>query len=162
MATGDTARPVTRVAIALGSNLGDRAAHLFYAIEALELDLTDMAVSAFHETEPFAVGDEHGAFLNAAVVGLTRLTARDLLDRLLEIEEERGRTRPYPLAPRTLDLDLVLYGDAILEEAGLRVPHPRFRERAFVVGPLAEVAPEMIDPVTRLTVAALNKKLAVS
>ena len=152
----DAAAPAARVAIALGSNLGDRESHLLYAVDALRLDLTAMAVSLFHETDPAGVGGEHGPFLNAAVTGLTRLTARDLLDRLLEIEEERGRTRPYALAPRTLDLDLVLYGDAILDEAGLRVPHPRFRERAFVLGPLAEVAPDMVDPVTRLTVAELS------
>lgn len=156
---GVDAAPVTRVAIALGSNLGDRESHLRYAVDALRLDLTGMAVSAFHETEPAGVGGEHGPFLNAAVAGVTLLTARDLLDRLLEIEEERGRMRPYRLAPRTLDLDLVLYGDAILEEAGLRVPHPRFRERPFVLGPLAEVAPDMVDPVTGLTVAELNKRL---
>ena len=150
---------MTRVAIALGSNLGDRKSHLLYAVEALQLDLTSMAVSAFHETEPAGVGPEHGPFLNAAVAGITRLAARDLLERLHEIEEERGRTRPYALAPRSLDLDLILYGDAILDETGLRVPHPRFRERAFVLRPLAEIAPDMVDPVTRVTVAELNMSL---
>ena len=149
---------MTRVAIALGSNLGDRKSHLLYAVEALRLDLTSMAVSAFHETEPAGVGPEHGPFLNAAAAGITRLAPRDLLDRLHEIEEERGRTRPYALAPRSLDLDLILYGDAILDEQGLCVPHPRFRERAFVLGPLAEVAPDMVDPVTRLTIAELNSR----
>jgi len=150
---------MTRVAIALGSNLGDRKSHLLYAVEALRLDLTSMAVSAFHETEPAGVGPEHGPFLNAAVAGVTALSARDLLDRLLEIEEERGRTRPYALAPRSLDLDLILYGDAILDETGLHVPHPRFRERSFVLGPLAEIAPEMIDPVSGLTIVALYTRL---
>jgi 2-amino-4-hydroxy-6-hydroxymethyldihydropteridine diphosphokinase len=93
--------------------------------------------------------------LNAVVVGHTTLSARLLLDRLLEIEEERGRARPYPAAPRTLDMDLILYGDEIIEEDGLSVPHPRFRERAFVLEPLAELAPEMIDPVTKKTIAEL-------
>jgi 2-amino-4-hydroxy-6-hydroxymethyldihydropteridine diphosphokinase len=144
------------VAIAMGSNLGDRDAHLRYAIDALQLDLAGVAVSPFIETEPVGVGEEHRAYLNAALVGFTQLSPRDLLERLLEIEEERGRVRPYPMAPRTLDLDLVLYGDAIINEDGLHVPHPRFRERGFVLGPLAEIAPEMIDPVTRHTVASLN------
>ena len=137
-----------RVAISLGSNLGDRRAHLEYAIDALTLDLTEMTVSSFLETAPVGVGPEHGPYLNAAVVGETRLSARMLLERLLEIEEERGRARPYPMAPRTLDVDLILYGEERIEGDGLSVPHPRFREREFVLAPLGEIAPEMIDPVT--------------
>ncbi len=146
------------VAIALGSNLGDRRAHLEYAVEALKIDLDDMKVSTFVETDPSGVGPEHGPYLNAAVSGFTRLPPRDLMDRLLEIEEERGRMRPYPMAPRTLDLDLVLYGNEIINEDGLRVPHPHFREREFVLGPLAEIAPEMVDPVTGKSVAELRLK----
>ena len=148
-----------RVAISLGSNLGDRHAHLEYAIDALQLDLTETAISSFLETQPVGVGPEHGTYLNAAVVGRTQLPARMLLDRLHEIEEERGRARPYPMAPRTLDLDLILYGNATIDEDGLSVPHPRFRERAFVLRPLVEIAPDMIDPVTGLTVAQLYATL---
>ena len=144
-----------RVAISLGSNLGDRRAHLEYAIDALRLDLADMTVSSFLETQPAGVGPEHGPYLNAAIVGSTQLPARLLLERLLEIEEEQGRARPYPMAPRTLDLDLVLYGNRIIEEDGLSVPHPHFRERDFVLRPLAEIAPEMIDPVTGKRVSEL-------
>ena len=144
-----------RVAISLGSNLGDRRAHLEYAIDALQLDLTDMTVSSLRETHPVGVGPEHGMFMNAVIVGRTRLSARLLLERLLEIEEERGRVRPYPAAPRTLDMDLILYGDEIIEEDGLSVPHPRFREREFVLGALAEIAPDMVDPVTGKPIADL-------
>jgi 2-amino-4-hydroxy-6-hydroxymethyldihydropteridine diphosphokinase len=144
-----------RVAIALGSNLGDRRGHLEYAIDALQLDLTDIVVSSFLETDPVGVGPEHGTYLNAAVVGQTQLPARMLMERLLEIEEERGRARPYPMAPRTLDADLILYGDEIIREDGLTVPHPRFRERDFVLAPLAEIAPDMLDPVTRRSIADL-------
>jgi 2-amino-4-hydroxy-6-hydroxymethyldihydropteridine diphosphokinase len=147
--------PSIRVAISLGSNLGDRRAHLDYAIDALRLDITDMSVSSFVETEPVGVGPEHGPFLNAAMVGTTQLSARMLLERLLEVEEERGRARPYWMAPRTLDVDLVLYGDSVIEEDGLTVPHPRFRERLFVLQPLAEIAPDMIDPVTGKRIAEL-------
>ena len=144
-----------KVAIALGSNLGDRRAHLDYAIDALRLDLTSMVVSSFQETDPVGVGPEHGRYLNAAVVGDTQLSARLLLERLLDIEEERGRARPYPAAPRTLDADLILYGSEIIKEDGLLVPHPRFREREFVLAALAEIAPDMIDPVTKQTIAEL-------
>ena len=147
------------VAIALGSNLGDRRAHLEYAIDALRLDLTEISVSTFHETQPVGVGEEHGMFLNAALVGRTQLSARGVLDRLLEIEEERGRLRPYRMAPRTLDLDLILYDDNIIDEDGLIVPHPRFREREFVLVPLVEVAPEMVDPVTGKTLRALRERV---
>ena len=94
-------------------------------------------------------------FLNAALVGETTLSARELLDALQAIEQERGRERPYANAPRTLDLDLILLGDVVLEEPGLRVPHPRFRERRFVLEPLAAVAPDLRDPVSGKTVAEL-------
>ena len=87
-------------------------------------------------------------YLNGVVVGETGLSARELLDRLLAIESAAGRTRPTSMAPRTLDLDLILFGDKKIEEPGLAVPHPRFRERLFVLEPLAEVAPDWIDQVT--------------
>ena len=138
------------MAIALGSNVGDRDAHLAYAAERLRTVLTAMRVSSFLETDPVGVGAQP-RFLNAAVVGGATLPPRALLDELLRIEAERGRVRPGPGLPRTLDLDLILYGDAVIEEPGLVVPHPRFRGRGFVLVPLAEVAPEMVDPVTGLT-----------
>ena len=145
-----------RAAVALGSNLGNRDAHLSYAIDALRLDLQDLVSSSVRETLPVGVGEEHGPYLNAAVVGLTTLPPRVLLERLWEIEEERGRVRPYPMAPRTLDLDLILYGEYDINENGLIVPHPRFRERPFVLDPLAEIAPDMVDPVTGRTMAQLK------
>src|SRR5206468_20071 len=94
-------------------------------------------------------------FLNAAAVGDTTLSARRLLDALMAIERERGRERPFPNAPRTLDLDLILLGDVVIDEPGLSVPHPRFRERRFVLEPLAEIAPDLVDPVTGLTIREL-------
>jgi 2-amino-4-hydroxy-6-hydroxymethyldihydropteridine diphosphokinase len=143
------------VAIAMGSNLGERQEHLEYAVEALRLDLSDIKVSTFLETQPVGVGEEHGPYLNGALAGRTQLPPQDLLERLLEIETERGRSRPYPKAPRTLDLDLILYGDVILHQDRLQLPHPHFREREFVLAPLGEIAADMIDPVTGKTVAAL-------
>lgn len=145
------------VAIALGSNLGDRASHLAFAVEHLRTHLPDLKVSSFIDTEPVGVGAQP-AFLNGAVAGSTQLSARQLLEFLLTLERERGRHRPYEGAPRTLDLDLVLYGTAIIDEPGLSVPHPRFRDRAFVLAPLAEIAGAMQDPVTGLTVLELWKR----
>jgi 2-amino-4-hydroxy-6-hydroxymethyldihydropteridine diphosphokinase len=142
------------IAIALGSNLGDRERHLHEALASLTTLVRELRVSTFHDTDPVGVGDQP-RFLNAAAVGVTDLTARDLLDTLLAIELRHGRVRPHPGAPRTLDLDLILYGDAVLDEPGLIVPHPRFRERAFVLRPLSEIAAGWIDPVTERTVGEL-------
>ena len=139
---------MTRVAIALGSNLGDRRANLAFGLSALPGFITNLQQSTWHDTAPAGVPADQPRYLNGAVVGETSLSARELLDRLLQIEEAAGRTRPSPLAPRTLDLDLILFGDQRIEEPGLVVPHPRFRERLFVLEPLAEVAPDWIDPVT--------------
>ena len=95
-------------------------------------------------------------------MGDTTLTARELLSLLLELERQLGRERPYPGAPRTIDLDLILYGDAVIGEAGLIVPHPRFRERRFVLEPLAEIAADWVDPVTGLTVQALLRRASAA
>lgn len=145
---------ITPVAIALGSNLGDREAHLAFAIARLRQHLSDFRVSTFYETDPVGVAAQP-RFLNAAATGATTLSAGELLDLLLSIERERGRERPQAGAARTLDLDLILYGDHVLEEPGLRIPHPRFRERAFVLAPLAEIAPDWLDPITKNSVREL-------
>ena len=138
-------------AVALGSNLGDRAAHLDFAIARLATLLDNLKASRYYDTVPVGVPDPQPIYLNAAAVGKTSLAARALLDGLLAIERERGRERPHDNAPRTLDLDLILFGDAVIVEPGLVVPHPRFRERRFVLEPLAEVAAGLRDPVTGKT-----------
>jgi 2-amino-4-hydroxy-6-hydroxymethyldihydropteridine diphosphokinase len=145
---------LNKVAIAAGSNLGDRLSHLAYAVERLSSVLTDLTVSPWYETTPVGVGPQP-PFLNGAIVGRTRLSPRALLDTILGFERERGRTRPHPGAPRTLDLDLIFYGDLVIDEPGLRVPHPRFRQRLFVLEPLADVAGDWIDPETGLSVSTL-------
>ena len=142
-------------AVALGSNVGDRAAHLEFACHRLGLILANIRFSSFRNTTPAGVSIPQPDFLNGVAVGETALSARDLLSALLAIERERGRKRPYPLAPRTLDLDLILLGDQILDEPGLSVPHPRFRQRTFVLEPLAEIAPDLRDPVTGQTAGEL-------
>lgn len=149
-----------RVAIALGSNLGDRRRAIAFALERLAPFVSNIRISKIVETDPEGEGlADQPLYLNAALVGDTTLSARALLDALLRIEREFGRDRPYHGAPRTLDLDLVLFGEEIVDEPGLHVPHPRFRTRFFVLGPLAEVAPELRDPVTGLSVGALLRNL---
>ena len=149
-----------KVVIAVGSNLGDRHAAIRFAVDRLQPLITDLALSSIVETEPEGPGTEHQPlYLNAVLVGETSMGARELLDQLLAIESDFGRQRPSPGAARTLDLDLVLLGDEILDQPGLHVPHPRFRERFFVLGPLAEVAPDLHDPVTGLKIWELLRVL---
>lgn len=157
-----TARASSRVervvAVALGSNLGDRAEHLRFAVDRLRGLLADLRASAVYETEPLGVGPQP-RYLNGAVVGRSALGPHALLRALQGIERERGRTRPFPGAPRTLDLDLILVGDVVTTGPDLTLPHPRFRERWFVLAPLAEIAPDLVDPVTGLTVRQLLERL---
>lgn len=136
---------MTRAFIGLGANLGDREGTIRAALAALgEEDGIDVvAVSSLRETEPVGVGPQP-LFLNGAAELETRLSARELLDCLLETERRFGRVRVSgEHGPRTLDLDLLLYGDDEIDEPGLTVPHPRLHERAFVLGPLAELDAEL-------------------
>jgi 2-amino-4-hydroxy-6-hydroxymethyldihydropteridine diphosphokinase len=142
-------------AVALGSNLGDRAGHLDHAVSRLRDLLRGLRVSRFYDTVPVGATGPQPLYLNAAAVGEAAMPARALLETLLAIEEERGRERPYPNAPRSLDLDLILFGDLVIDEPGLVIPHPRFRERRFVLQPLAEIAPDLKDPVTGTSVSEL-------
>ena len=149
---------MARAAIALGSNLGDRQAVLQQAAGELARHLTGFTVSDFIDTAPEGVAGQP-RFLNGAAVGEWAGGARSLLDLLLAIEAAAGRQRPFPGAPRTLDLDLILFGSAIIEEPGLLVPHPRFRERRFVLEPLCQIAPALADPVSGRTVSELYRSL---
>ena len=149
-----------RVAIALGSNLGDRAAHLAWAVGQLSRIVSNLVVSEPVETRPVGAGLEFDPdFLNAVAVGESELAPAALVAALLDIERRRGRERPHPNAPRTLDLDLILAGDNVVDEPGVQVPHPRFRERRFVLEPLASIAPNVVDPVSGLTAADLLSQL---
>jgi CDP-diacylglycerol--serine O-phosphatidyltransferase len=148
--------PSATALIALGSNLGDRASHLRHAIDELrKLPRCEViATSGFLETEPVG-GPPQRAFLNGAVLLRTSLPPRELLRRLSAIEEARGRERSVKNGPRVLDLDLVLYGGVICETSELTLPHPRFRERRFVLEPAAEIAGALVDPVTGKDIATL-------
>lgn len=136
-----------RVFVALGSNVGDREANLELALLRMDEELDLVACSTFLETDPVGVTDQPG-FLNAVAELRTDLPPRELLERLLEIERELGRDRSRELrwGPRTLDLDLLLYGDETIDEPGLTVPHPRLHERRFVLEPLYELDPELALP----------------
>jgi 2-amino-4-hydroxy-6-hydroxymethyldihydropteridine diphosphokinase/CDP-diacylglycerol--serine O-phosphatidyltransferase len=152
---GDGKRAQTAL-IALGSNLGDREAHLRFAIEQLRLlpDTRVTAVSSFHETQPVG-GPPQRPFLNAAVRVSTGLSPEGLRARMADLEKARGRERTVRDGPRTLDLDLVLFGATICETPTLTLPHPRFRDRAFVLAPAAEIAGDLVDPVSGKSITQL-------
>jgi 2-amino-4-hydroxy-6-hydroxymethyldihydropteridine diphosphokinase len=149
----------TRVAVAVGSNLGDRQRYVLFAQQRLAGLLNHLQTSTVFETEPVGVADIQPPFLNAAAVGDTALNIHEFFRALQDIEHTAGRQRPFPNAARTLDLDLILFGTTILREPQLEIPHPRFRERRFVLEPLAEIAPDLRDPVTSLTIAELLARL---
>jgi 2-amino-4-hydroxy-6-hydroxymethyldihydropteridine diphosphokinase len=142
--------------IALGANLGDAAAALRHAVKAIaQLPQTQLVkASSIYKTAPLVSGGgqaptidpaQLGDYLNAVVKVETGLSAPALLQSLQHIEQAAGRERPYPNAPRTLDLDLLLYGSASIESARLMVPHPRMWERAFVLVPLVEIEPGLVS-----------------
>ncbi len=137
-----------RAYIGLGANLGEREAALLAAVAALAATdgIEVIAVSTFRETDPVGYLDQP-RFLNGAAAVDTTLAPRELLDALLAVERSLGRTREGPrFGPRTIDLDLLLYGDESLDEPGLTVPHPRLHERAFALDPLAELDPGLVVP----------------
>ena len=137
---------MTRAYVGLGANLGDRERTLREAVDALgaEEGIEVAAVSTLRETDPVGVG-EQPRFLNGVAALETSLGARELLDRLFAVEQRFGRVRfPGEHGPRTLDLDLLLYGDETIDEPGLALPHPRMHERRFVLEPLAELAPGLV------------------
>ena len=137
-----------RAYVGLGANLGDRETTIRTAVDRLRREprIDVVAVSALRETEPVGPVPQP-RFLNGAVVVETSLEPRELLERLLTVERELGRTREGPrFGPRTMDLDLLLYGEAVIDEPGLTVPHPRLHERRFVLESLAELDPGALVP----------------
>ena len=137
----------TEAFVGLGANIGEPETQVLRAIEALAKvpGTRVVAASSLYRSAPVGVGAQPD-FVNAVARIETSLSARALLAELLAAEARSGRTRAFPGAPRTLDLDLLLYGDLVIAEPGLVVPHPRMHERAFVLAPLAEIAPEVAIP----------------
>jgi 2-amino-4-hydroxy-6-hydroxymethyldihydropteridine diphosphokinase len=146
--------PTATVILALGSNLGDRMANLRAVPAALPPYTCVFACSPIYETEPWGYTDQP-AFLNQVIAGKTRLQPLTLLRCLKKLEVQIGRTPTFRNGPRLIDIDMLFYNDLILETPRLTLPHPRLHERAFVLTPLADIAPELRHPVLHKTVREL-------
>jgi 2-amino-4-hydroxy-6-hydroxymethyldihydropteridine diphosphokinase len=136
--------------LSLGSNVGDRASKLHAAVKELQAAGQLLAVSAFYETQPVDVPDQPW-FLNCVAAIETELSPRELLALALQIEAAMGRVRVREKGPRTIDIDIVLFGDRVIDEPGLKIPHPGLPQRRFVLVPLVEIAPEARHPVSGKT-----------
>ena len=146
------------VYLSLGSNIGDRETHLRDAIRRLEFAGTVRSVSSIYETEPVEFIDQP-QFLNCAVALETSSTTEQLMQQLLEMERAMGRRRLHKKGPRTIDLDILLFGDDVVSTPGLTIPHPAMQRRRFVLEPLAEIAPDALHPVLKKTVKRLLEEL---
>jgi 2-amino-4-hydroxy-6-hydroxymethyldihydropteridine diphosphokinase len=146
------------VYLSLGSNLGDRASNLNLAIERLGGLGEVLAVSSFYETEPVEFTAQPW-FLNSAIELHTEKTAEGLMTGILEVERQMGRQRIEKKGPRTIDIDILLFGDSIVETKDLTIPHPAMHERRFVLEPLAEIAPEVRHPGLKRTIRELREAL---
>ena len=146
------------VYLSLGSNLGDRSANLKDAIRGLEALGQVQRVSSFYETEPVEMAAQPW-FLNCAVKLDTEKMPRQLLSGVLALEQEMGRRRHQAKGPRSIDIDILLFGSSVVEAQGLVIPHPRLHERRFVLEPLAEIAAEARHPVFKRTIRELRDRL---
>ena len=150
----------SRVWLALGSNLGDREGYLDSARRGLQqAGLQPLRLSRVAETEPVGITDQP-RFLNQVMEATTSLEPRELLTTIKALERELGRTPGARWGPREIDIDILLYGDRIIQEDGLRIPHPELKHRAFLLELLAEVDPQLVDPVTGESVSRLLSRAA--
>jgi len=147
------------VYLSLGSNVGDREAHLRDALARLGATGRVIAVSSFYETEPVEFTHQPW-FLNCAVALETGQTPQQLMTALLAIEEEMGRRRVQKKGPRSIDIDILLFDDVVMDSKDLVIPHPAMHERRFVLEPLAEIAPDVIHPVLKKMISELRDALA--
>jgi 2-amino-4-hydroxy-6-hydroxymethyldihydropteridine diphosphokinase len=142
---------VKRIYLSLGSNVGDREAHLRAALDRFPPHIRVLRASPLYETAPVEFTAQPW-FLNQVIEAETALSPAELLSHTAGIERDLGRTREIPKGPRTLDIDILLYNDAVVHTATLEIPHPRMTERRFVLVPLADLAPDLRHPITALTV----------
>jgi len=147
--------------LGLGSNLGNRLAFLRGGRDSLtsRFDIVLIRASGVYETAAVGGPADNPPFLNAVLEIETALSPRELLAACLAVEDEFGRTRPMEWAPRTLDIDLLLYGDLLSDDPAMRIPHPHLHERAFVLAPLSEIAPDFVHPGLQQTVRELAAAL---
>ena len=147
--------------LSMGSNLGDRIANLRKAISSLPPKLIPLVQSSIYETEPWGYS-EQPVFLNMVVKGETELGPHDLLDFLKQLEVSIGRRETFRFGPRFIDLDILFYDDLVLETPDLVIPHPRIAERAFVLVPLAEIAPDLYHPAVGKSIQGLKSNVETS
>jgi len=151
---------LSRICLSLGSNLGDRAANLRTAVRALSPWVQAMEVSPLYETAPWGYSDQP-PYLNLALLGLTHLPPLRLLHTLKRIEMRIGRQATFRYGPRVIDLDIVFYAALCLDTPRLSIPHPRMHQRAFVLAPLCDVAPDWVHPRLGRTVRSLRAEVSL-
>ncbi len=147
-----------RIYLGLGANLGDRWANLMKAREALPPEVRLLSASPIYETPPWGYLDQP-AFLNQVVEADTGLPPKALLDYLKNLEDRLGRSQTFHYGPRSIDIDILFYDDLVIKLPGLTIPHPHLAERAFVLVPLADLAPDLLHPVEKKTIGELMEAI---
>jgi 2-amino-4-hydroxy-6-hydroxymethyldihydropteridine diphosphokinase len=152
---------MTEVYLALGSNIGDSVSHIASAIDLLSKKLSHVKQAPLYRSKAVGYTDQPD-FINTAISAETDLSPYDLLDMIKNLEKQLGRIERFRWGPREIDIDIIFYGDQVIESDKLNIPHVKFRERSFVLQPLYDLNPELIDPVTKQTIKALLQQLDVS